>query len=563
MRRINPLLLADFYKTGHIYQYPEGTEMVYSNWTPRGSRIEGINEVVVFGLQYFIKEYLINQFNEGFFDLPKEQVVGEYKRILDNSLGPDVVKMDHIEALHDLGYLPLEIKAMEEGTKCPMRIPCITIKNTLPEFFWVTNYIESIMSCIIWSPMTTATIAAKYREILDGYAEKTSDIPEFVDWQGHDFSFRGMGGLELASMSGHLTSFTGTDTIPAIPFMEEYYGANCDKELVGGSVGATEHSVVSLNGDNDEFGLFKRLITKVYPSGIISLVSDTWDLWKVLTDYLPKLKNEVMARDGKVVIRPDSGDPVDIICGKVFTQCDKYLTSTNDIKSYYTDVAWDFFVENCDDDSYCDEYNDTCKIGSEIYRVVVIAEIGKMHDMNDNDHYVVDGIKSVSYERLEVRPEDLGVIELLWNTFGGEVNSKGFKQLDTHIGAIYGDAITMKRCEEICKRLESKGFTSTNVVLGIGSFSYNFLTRDSLGFAMKATYGVVNGEARNIFKDPVTDDGLKKSAKGLLMVDENFKLHEEVTPEVEKTGILKTVFKDGKLLKDFTLQEIRDNVRRL
>src|SRR5690606_3285764 len=140
----------------------------------------------------------------------------------------------------------------------------------------------------------------------------------FVDWQGHDFSMRGMAGLEAAELSGagHLLSFTGTDTIPAIDFMEKYYNANSDNELIGGSVAATEHSVMSMGQNNAEQDTFERLITEVYPSGIVSIVSDTWDLWKVLTEYLPNLKDKVMARDGKVVIRPDSGDPVDIICGR-------------------------------------------------------------------------------------------------------------------------------------------------------------------------------------------------------------------------------------------------------
>ncbi|MCH7604941.1 nicotinate phosphoribosyltransferase [Patescibacteria group bacterium] len=483
---MQPLVYTDFYKTDHRRQYPKGTTEVYSNLTPRGTRIQGINEVVVFGVQYFIKEYLIKRFNEGFFNVPKDVAVAKYRRRLDNALGKDAVGMEHIEALHDLGYLPIKIKALPEGTECPMRIPLLTIRNTKPEFFWVTNFLETVLCNVLWGPITSATIARKYRKILDGYAEATSDLPELVSWQGHDFSMRGLMGMEASMVSGggHLLSFTGTDTIAAIDFLEEYYGADSDKELIGGSVPATEHSVMCLGGEGEsEIDTFRRLITEVYPSGIISIVSDTWDYWKVITEFLPKLKDEIMARDGKVVIRPDSGDPTKIICG-------------------------------------------------------------------------YDQAKTAGHGDFRAK----GSIELMWETFGGTMNSKGFKQLDSHIGLIYGDSITLDRCEDICAKLLKKGFASTNMVYGIGSYTYQHVTRDTFGFAMKATYGVVDGVVKNIYKDPVTDDGLKKSAKGLLKVNSDLTLSEEVTPEEEDSGLLQQVFLDGKLTNEVTLSQIRDRL---
>ena len=293
-----------------------------------------------------------------------------------------------------------------------------------------------------------------------------------------------MGGIDAAvtSAAAHLLSFTGTDTIPAIDFLEEYYNANSDTELVGGSVAATEHSVMCMGTTEGEFDTFKRLICDIYPKGIVSIVSDTWDLWKVLTDYLPRLKDTIANREGKVVIRPDSGDPVDILCG------------------------------------------------------------------NPNG---------------TTQEERKGVVELLWDTFGGSTNSKGYKELIPQIGAIYGDSINIDRATRICERLKEKGFASTNVVLGIGSYTYQYNTRDTFGFAMKATYGEVNGEGREIFKDPVTDDGTKKSAKGLMkIVSQNgmFKLIDQVSWDEEKTGELKEVFRDGKLLIDQSLAEIRARV---
>ncbi len=482
---MNPLLLTDGYKIDHRRQYPEGTTLVYSNWTPRKSRMEGVNEVVLFGLQYFIKKYILEDFDTHFFKQPKEKVVKEYSRRINNYLGENQVGTQHIEALHDLGYIPMVIKSLPEGAPVPVRVPMFTMYNTQPEFFWLTNYFETLVSAVVWMPCTSATIALQYRKVLDKFAAETSSVPEFVDWQGHDFSMRGMAGIEagLISSCGHLLSFTGTDTVPAIDLLERYYNADSDKELIGGSVAATEHSVMCMGTIEDELGTFRRLICEVYPKGIVSIVSDTWDLWKVLTEYLPQLKNEVINREGKVVIRPDSGDPVLIICGN---------------------------------------------------------PEGKTEQ------------------------ERKGVVELLWDTFGGTVNEKGYKELIPQIGAIYGDSITVDRATRICQGLKDKGFASTNVVLGIGSYTYQYNTRDTFGFAMKATYGEVNGVGREIFKDPITDDGTKKSAKGLMKVveeDGTYKLQDQVSWEEEQQGAFKEVFRDGKLLIDQSLAEIRQRIK--
>lgn len=477
--KTNPFLLTDYYKVGHVFQYPNNTTLVYSNLTPRKSRLQDVDEMVFFGLQYFIKEYLVTYFNDNFFKQSKEKAMADYKRRISTSIG-DLPTYEHLEKLHDLGYLPVEIKALPEGSLVPMKVPCITLVNTLPEFYWLTNFLETILSAVTWQPCTSATIAFQYRKLLNGYAIETGMPLDFVQWQGHDFSFRGMSSYESALLSGmgHLLSFTGTDTIPAIDALEYYYEADADKELIGGSVAATEHSVMCSGSKDGELETFKRLITEVYPSGIISIVSDTWDLWKVCTEYLTALKETVLQRNGKVVIRPDSGDPVKIICG------------------------------NADD---------------------------------------------------KTEAERKGVVELLWDVFGGSITDKGYKLLDPHIGAIYGDSINLERAEAICEGLKQKGFAS-QVVFGIGSFTYQYNTRDTFGLAMKATYVEIAGEGREIFKNPVTDDGTKKSATGLLQVikeNGSYKLNDQVNWEEEKKGELQTVFKDGRLVKEFTLKEIR------
>lgn len=492
--KINPLLLTDGYKTGHHQQYPEGTTLVYSNFTPRSNKYapKGCDKVVSFGQQMVMKQ--INEaFRDDFFNRMKSEVCGEMKRELSMYLGTDY-DVTHFEKLHDLGYLPIHVKILEEGTLVPMRIPILTIHNTHPDFYWITNYLETIISNLLWKPTTSATIAHQYRKVLTKWQEKTdAERAWFIDWQGHDFSMRGMDSIDatISSGLGHLTSFSGTDSLPAIGGARKYYG---ETGFVGGSVNATEHSVMCSGGKDDEVGTFRRLL-QTYPTGILSVVSDTWDLWKVCTEHVVTLKEEILARDGKLVIRPDSGDPVDIVCG---------LNS------------------------------------------------------NPNPCKSIDGLDS--------DPEIKGVIELLWDVFGGTVNEQGYKVLDPHIGAIYGDSITIDRAEEICTRLEAKGFASTNIVLGVGSFTYQFNTRDTFGFAMKATYVEVNFEGREIFKDPITDDGMKKSATGLLYVGKGdvsgeLKLFDKVTWETEAKGQLKTLYLDGNFEMITTLTEIKNRLK--
>ena len=498
---LNPMTLADGYKLDHRRQYPEGTEFVYSNWTPRGSRIEGINKVVFFGLQYFLEKYLGEEFDK-FFAKPEDEVVAKYTRRVNGYLGPNEIGDEHIRALHRLGYLPLEFKALEEGTSVPLRVPMLTVENTLPEFFWVVNYIESLMSCVLWMPMTSATIAKRMRNLLDEYAVKTGSPTEFVDWQGHDFSFRGMAGVEAAVLSGmgHLTQFTGTDTIPAIDAIEEYYDVNADEYLIGGSVAATEHSVMCAGGKDDERETYARLLN-LYPTGILSVVSDTWDLWKVLTETVPSLHDEIMARDGKLVIRPDSGNPADILCG-------------------------------------------------------LPAE---------DEGYHSDGYKV--RQPGPGTPQEKGVVELLWDEFGGTITETGHKLLDSHIGVIYGDAINFERATEILRRLDEKGFASANVVFGMGSFGYQYQTRDTFGFAMKATNVIINGVETPIFKAPVTDGGEKKSLTGRIAVLPNTETGELYAVEnasawALQESLLTTVWKDGKFVTRAGFEEVRHNARK-
>lgn len=500
MYDIGPLVAIDFYKADHRRQYPEGTSLVYSNFTPRDARhaewIPGNKGVVFFGLQAFMVAFLRNLWRDKFFSMPLEYVMKRYGARMDKALGKGAIPLDHIEALHKLQYLPIRIKALPEGTMVPYGVPMLTIENTAPEFFWLTNYLETILSASLWHPCTSATTAWWYKEQFLEHCKRTGSPVDFVPWQGHDFSFRGQTSLDgaVASGAGHLLSFTGTDTVAAIDFIEKYYRP--DTEFIGGSVPATEHSVMCMGTDVGEFDTFKRLITELYPTGVVSIVSDTWDLWSALTDYLPRLKDEIMAREGRVVIRPDSGDPVKIVCG----------------------------------------------------------------DSGEYDNMTVDG--QYRYK---------GAYELLWDTFGGTVNEQGFKVLDPHVGLIYGDAITLPRQKAILDGLEAKGFAASNLVLGVGSFTYQCVTRDVHGFAMKATYGEITHpdgtvEKRDIYKDPITDDGMKKSARGrLAVVDVDGQLMLLQGEEAEKAAedgrdMLETVFEDSVIVKPVKFKDVRERV---
>jgi nicotinamide phosphoribosyltransferase len=566
--KYEPTLLCDFYKIAHKDQYPEGTEVVYSTLTPRSNRyMKNIDKVVAFGFQYFIKEYLVDYFNEMFFKRNLKTVVNEYERMVKFALGVENPDSSHIAKLWKLGYLPLEIKAISEGTRVPMKVPVMTIENTKPEFFWLTNYIETLLSSEIWQGITSASIASKYLEIGTKYAKETVGNTDHVPFQFHDFSFRGMSGLNTAALSGagHLLSFVGTDTIPAIAFHEKYYLASIENELVGTSIPATEHSVMCANG-TDEYESFKRLITEVYPKGFVSIVSDTWDFWNVIGDILPRLKEEIMNRDGKVVIRPDSGDPVDILCGKTFidiTSDEKYIKNDNDLKEVMEEIVLDNLREEtphgeCGGDGYGE-----FKFKDKYYKVTVEP----LWNRYDKQYYYIDGVESVKVEEFTPSLSDLGLVESLWNIFGGSVNSLGYKEIDPHIGAIYGDSITLERAEQIFSKLKEKGFASSNVVLGVGSFTYQHNTRDTFGFAVKATYAEVNGEERLLFKDPKTDDGTKKSQRGRVVVYEHQGeiIYEDghTKSSLEKRNLndmLQTIFLNGKQYNKESLSTIRQRL---
>lgn len=523
MFKINPISAVDSYKLSHRPAYPEGTEYVYSNFTPRSVKHLNVpeeykdNKIVWFGGQAVIRD-MVELWNQEFFWKSNETALEDFQKLVAPFGGADY-SVDHLRELWELNHLPLEIKTLPEGSLVPVGIPVMTIENTDPRFFWLTNYIETYLSAELWKPSTSATIAYAYRKIGNKWYDKTGANKGFLDFAFHDFSFRGMGGSYDAAKSGagHLVSFLGTDTIPAVEYLNYFYSGK--ETFVGASVPAMEHSVQTAYADDYEY--IKHIATEVYPSGIVSIVCDGYDYWDVITNVVPRLKEQILARKpnelgmSKVVLRPDSGDPVRIIAG------------------------------------YSQEE--------------VITDNGKYYIRIKGSERFMDS-RGGELTEAEVK----GSIQCLWETFGGTTNDKGYKTLDSHIGLIYGDSITLARADEILSRLEAKGFAADNVVFGVGSYTYQYNTRDTLGFAMKATNATINGVDVALWKDPKTDDGTKKSAKGLLAVhkvakstDEpgEFVLMNNVNRKAAGEGQLTTLFKDGSFYKHETLEEIRNRLK--
>ena len=487
MFKPNSLFYTDGYKIGHKKMLAKDTTRLYGTWIPRSVKYapKGVTKIVSFGQQLVVR-WLHDEFQENFFSLP-EQVAVEFGKDMSMYLGMDY-DASHFVALHRLGYLPIRVKALPEGIETNPNVPHMTFINTVDGFAWLTLYLETIISSLAWKPSTSATIALQYKRNVVKWVMKTDPANTFlIPFLCHDFSARGLSPWDMLSSGlGHASSFLGSDTIICIPGSRYYYNEPEDQVAIY-SVNASEHSVstTKIFTVGEQQMIADWLVD--FPKGILSIVSDTFDLWKLITEYLPANKEAIMARDGKLVIRPDSGNPAHILCGYSGIHGDEYVDPTT--------------------------------------------------------------------------PQGKGVVELIWEAFGGTVNEQGYKVLDPHIGAIYGDSITLDRQIEIYERLAAKGFASTNIVLGVGSFTYQMNTRDTFGFAAKGAWFESNGQGYDIYKDPVTDDGTKKSLKGLICVTENHEVLTQCTPEQESQGILHTIYEDGHFFNQVTLTQIRERLK--
>lgn len=471
-RNENILLMTDVYKLGHMRLYPKGTTKVYSYLCARSTKKEA--EALFFGLQPYLK-----LLEKGVTQEDAEEFMAYYTDILGATPPADVG--EKIQSLVNLGYIPLEIKAVPEGTLIGNKNVLATVTNSVEGFHWVVGFFESLL-LKVWNTTSVATLSHKFKRLAVEMTNKTSDSDFLVPFLVHDFGYRGVSSEQTAELSGaaHLVNFCGTDTVPAVKFMKENYAGT---GLIGASVPASEHSIHCSFGPSaqDELAYVNNMMD-LNPTGLVSVVSDAYDYWRMLTETLPAVKNRILARDGKYVVRPDSGDPKKILCG--------------------------------DPD----------------------ASVG-----------------SVEWK---------GTFRLLEETFGATVNSKGYKELNPKIGVIYGDGMYYDRYKDILETMEKMGYANTNLVIGIGGLLLQQHNRDDLGFAFKATYAEVNGDAKELYKDPITDKG-KRSHMGLMRLDKDpatgkFRTMDGVSWADESQGELVTVFKNGKVVKEYTLQEIRD-----
>lgn len=509
----NAMLLKDFYKMCHLSMIPQGMTKSTSYYTPRMTRVKRWPKVVNFGLQAFCKTYLIDYFNENFFNKTEKEVVDEYKKYSEYTMIGAPIDVEPIRKLHQLGYLPIEIDSLPEGVLVPMHCPIFAVTNTHPDFAWLGQALESLISAESWYDMIAATVGHSYREVVNKFYDETCDDNVPRRRALGNFDFRGDAGLDasLKAGAGWCLSFVNSATVPVIPFLEKNYNCDCTKEEVAFGAVSTEHFVMCSNSAFDimnnpdetyeykdidpmrERVFLKRLLTELYPNTSFSCVCDSYDYWNVVDNILPTLKDEILNHNGCFLVRGDSGDCVKVVTETVFH---------------------------------------------------------------------------------------------LWNTFGGTINSKGYKVLNPHVKALYGDSITIQRAEEIFNILKVNGFAACNVSLGVGSFSMHCIeeegmlkpfTRDTFSSCIKATYAEFTDENGNvskmpIFKDPKTDrenggGNFKKSQRGCCMVvkDNNGEYSYTdgyVWNDVDNDSLneLRPLFVDGVLVREDTLNDIRNRL---
>ena len=469
----NPILANDSYKLSHRNQLPKNTTKIYSHLTPRfvkylKQKFPSMDDkVIVYGLQSTIA-IVTERWNKEFFQRPWDDIEAETLHVLTPMLGWTSVGLAHFKDLHTLGYLPLEFKALPEGSHVGINIPVLTVQNTHPDFAWLTNFVESTILNNVYKPMTVATLSLELARLRNKYFDLTVSDQSGIDFALHDFSYRGHSGHDSAShtISAYLLYTKGTDTMSAVAFAQEYYKAGKD---IAGSIPAFEHSTATLNiqlyrnvlqttspseldVEENTYGLgiqacrkvrdqliaagasqleielaigetfsLARNLLEVYPVGLFAYVSDSYNYQRLVNVIIPALKDVILSRDGKLVIRPDSGNPVHIVCGYV-----PVIAEEDTIQDWYKEV-YTIPPYNC-----------------------LKTKDGSYYAFNPG----VDEYGEFSHNIEKITEEELkGSIESLWDTFGGTVNDKGYKVLDSHIGLVYGDGINYKRIQDIYQNL--------------------------------------------------------------------------------------------------------------
>lgn len=422
----------------------------------------------------------------------------------------------------------------------------------------------------MWHTQVSAEVGYRYYQIVKKYYDLSCD--NYVNPRRllGDFSMRGQQSVESAikSSAAWCLSFYNTATVPAILWLEDNYNCDCTTDNVAYGAISTEHSVMCSNYaiDGNEITHIRRLLTEIYPHHSFSMVSDSYDYWNLVEKILPHLKDEIMAHDGCLSIHGDSGDPVEIIAGKEII----YLNEREwkNLKDDPSEFIAEFFERDLDKDTQqIFSYN-----GEYALADITVEWTNERGAWTDCKYWFIEGYNVKLTKNYELTSEDKGTVWCLWDIFGGTINSKGYKVLDPHIKAIYGDSITPQRCARIYQHLVNNGFAINNVSLGVGSFSFmcleedgtfNPYTRDTFGIAVKATYAEdANGKPIMIYKQPKALSW-KKSQKGCCAValDGQSYTDEHTRDEViNMPNLLQPVFQNGILTKEYTLDEVRDNM---
>lgn len=564
--------VTDGYKLDHVSQYVDGTNHVYNNFTPRSHKLANVirehfdGKIVFFGLQLAIMEWH-RRWQTQFFDQPKARVIAAYERRVKHYVGQDNGDngIAMMAALHDLGYLPIRIKALPEGSRVPMRVPCFMMNNTHDDFAPLVNYSETYFSTMVWPMCNAASLSEQYWKASVRAAEKSGAPAFWAAIANHCFAGRGHRGDQdgMLSAMAHMIFSIGTDTLWAIDGIEEYYGGNVETECIGVSVNAFEHATASqrIAHFGSETESLRDALVNLYPRGIFSYVGDTEDLFGLLDKSIRELKDIILGRQPdssglcKLVIRPDSSrkSPKEIILGyKVFDGFEEVEAPNLNPPTRYAKDGWVAVPY---------PYSDFYDFEDNGFDSVLID--GKIFDAEVDEDCIAPTFRvnvDQPFDALEAR----GMLDILWEIFGGTVNEKGLRVLNDKVGIIYGEGITLEMQTDIYNEMIARGWCVSNVLFGVGSWAFlKDSSRDSYGIAIKATNSVVNGEELPMQKKPKTDSGLKHSAKGLLRAEEEngtFVLYENQTPEQYEQGAMRDVYFEGFMPNLQTFAEIRERV---
>tara|TARA_R110000851_G_scaffold193236_1_gene343990 strand:+ start:51 stop:1781 length:1731 start_codon:yes stop_codon:yes gene_type:complete len=565
-------IMVDSYKMGmnQLHNHtmfedsPTAVLMSYSNFTPRKNAYFTFSEhsdgrLINFGQRHTMQ--YVHDMYEIFFNTPVEVVRGRLVILLEAHYGGDAYK-DHgkfiydVLNLHQLSFLPIEFRCPDEGIRYPIGLPMFTLKNTVDGFGWLVNNLETLVSTLSWPMINTATSVDQFYQQAKYYGEQSTPKEVLDAWlpiSNHLFEYRGMFGPEHAARSAacHAIPFIGSDTVPVIPFLQQYYGYKPKEDApVCVSIRATEHADITrllsefrYRGitEDTECEVIKRLAENT--TGMFGYVADSEHYYRAISEYALRNKDVILSRkDGdnglpaKWVWRPDSArlSPLEVICGLR-------------IGNTYPDLKEELYLPDT-------EYGEV------------------VYDRKTELFYEVEDISMVNSFKAEYKLtvvdslEVKGSLQILWEVFGGDVvdTLEGkMKLINSKVGLLYGEAISQALQKSIYERMIELGFSVSNLVIGKGSYS-NLAgnTRDNFYMSFKQTFSLarIDGEIVNLEQQKIPlGDISKKSAKGLLMVDEAFNLHQGVDEETEKQGILTILYKNGTFHKSQTIFDIKEN----